>query len=91
MTFQETLEVAKKNNILAWKLVVAYAVSIDMDLPEENYEQVCEFIYDWVSHTSMDVDELCDLISDCLEENLFTLEDFDSDWDKITDILNDKI
>ena len=92
MTFKEILEKAKKFDIPVWKLLVVSEVTCQFeDLSDEDVEKICEFIYEWVMHTEMPADELCSLIKTCLEENLFTLKDFDSNWDKITDILNDRI
>ena len=92
MTYQEILERAKRFDIPAWQLLAANEVNCQFeDLSKEDFETLSDFVYDWIMDTDMPVDELCRLIKDCLEDEVFTLDDIRNDIEFVRDELNERI
>lgn len=53
MTFKQILDKARENYIPAWRLMVATEVDeffteVEYELTEEEFELVCDFVYEWI-------------------------------------------
>ena len=74
MTYRQLLN--KFKDVPAYKLLVADAVQdilIDSkvaELNDEQYESVCDYVYDYVMNSEMDVNVLVDLIHDAKLQGL---------------------
>ena len=96
MTFKQVLSKAKENNILAYKLVVATEVDNyldinDIQVSEDAYEAMCEFVYDWVLNTDASANEVVDNLVKAIENNDqfdFTVDSINDNWQELTDIIN---
>jgi hypothetical protein len=96
MTFKQVLDKAKENNILAYKLVVATEVDNyldinDIQVSEDTYEAMCEFVYDWVLNTDASANEVVDNLVRAIENNDqfdFTVDSINDNWQELTDIIN---
>jgi hypothetical protein len=96
MTFKQVLSKAKENNILAYKLVVATEVDNyldinDIQVSEDTYEAMCEFVYDWVLNTDASANEVVDNLVRAIENNDqfdFTVDSINDNWQELTDIIN---
>ena len=96
MTFKQVLSKAKENNILAYKLVVATEVDNyldinDIQVSEDVYETMCEFVYDWVLNTDASANEVVDNLVKAIENNDqfdFTVDSINDNWQELTDIIN---
>jgi hypothetical protein len=96
MTFKQVLSKAKENNILAYKLVVATEVDNYLDIneiqvSEDVYEAICEFVYDWVLNTDASANEVVDNLVKAIEGNDqfdFTVYSINDNWQELTDIIN---
>jgi hypothetical protein len=96
MTFKQVLSKAKENNILAYKLVVATEVDNYLDIneiqvSEDTYEAMCEFVYDWVLNTDASANEVVDNLVRAIENNDqfdFTVDSINDNWQELTDIIN---
>jgi hypothetical protein len=96
MTFKQVLSKAKENNILAYKLVVATEVDNYLDIneiqvSEDTYEAMCEFVYDWVLNTDASANEVVDNLVRAIKNNDqfdFTVDSINDNWQELTDIIN---
>lgn len=93
LNFKNSLIVAEHEEIYTYKLLTAREVE-DQNLcnrDDKNFETVCEFVYDWILHTEMSVNELCEILSDALTDGEITIDDIVNDQDKVTEYINHKI
>lgn len=92
MTYKEYLELQKEFNMDPYKLVSAEAVNSHFPkLSTDDFENVSDFVYDWITSTSMDANELCQLIKTSISNDEISWNDFKNNWNYIIDILNNKI
>jgi hypothetical protein len=96
MTFKQVLDKAKENDIRAYKLLVATEVDNyldinDIQVSEDTYEAMCEFVYDWVLNTDASANEVVDNLVRAIENNDqfdFTVDSINDNWQELTDIIN---
>jgi hypothetical protein len=96
MTFKQVLDKAKENDIRAYKLLVATEVDNyldikDIQVSEDAYEAMCEFVYDWVLNTDASATEVVSNLVRAIEGNdqfNFTVNSINDNWQELTDIIN---
>ena len=82
-----------KSKINPHKLLVANAVKEEFgnSINDNDFEIICEFVFNWVSQTLMHASELCRLINFCLYQEDFCINDLKDKKDFCTNILNSYI
>lgn len=94
MTFKQIMDKAIENHIPAWRLLVAVEVDCsadnhDVKLTDEQFENVCEFVYDWCISTEATAQEIVNnLFYVILENEGYTFDNFTDYWSEITDKIN---
>lgn len=89
MTFKQIFDKARENHIPALRLLVAVEVDYWNDyhetkLTENQFEAVCEFVYDWVSSTEATTAEITRLFfSTIIENEAFSFDTIYENWTKI--------
>ena len=97
MTFKQIFDKARENCIPALRLLVAVEVDYWNDyyetkLTENQFEAVCEFVYEWVSNTEATVSEITRLFFSTIFENeAFSFDTIYECWNEITDTMNRSI
>lgn len=92
---QEWKEISEKQKLFLYQIEAAYSVESVFDegyCNDEQFEQVCEYVYDYIMNSSMGADDLCNILWGALqgsddEPAKITLQDFDDDWDKINEVV----
>ncbi len=94
MTFRQLLKLAEEHNILARKLLVVNEVDTYLDIneikvSEEEFETICEFVYEWVLSTAATptevVDALCRIVQD---DDYIKYSNISHYWDELTTRIN---
>lgn len=92
--YKDNLKKFEETGLRVWEILCSKEVDVRLpSLPDEQFEAVVEFVYDWVMNSDMMPADLMGLIATGLADNDFTLADFDN-YDgqvKITDSLYKKI
>lgn len=94
MTFKQILEKARENHIPAFKLMVSTAVDNFLEneglrLSEAEFEQVCEFAYDWVINTAASADEIVERLIPLVQESgVYAFDNIYQYWNEITEDIN---
>ena len=94
MTYKQMMDKAKEYNISAWRLLVALSVECseeryDLKLTDEQFENVCNFVYDWVISTAATAEEVSsNLFYIIIENEEYTFDNFTDYWDEITEEIN---
>lgn len=94
MTFKQVLKIAEEHNIQAFRLLVATEVKDYLDINEVNvsedeFETICEFVYDWVLNTEAQPLEVVDnLVKAIQEDENITFSNIADYWSELTDTLN---
>ena len=93
--FKETLLKAKKNNIHAWRLLVAtevdeYFKNNEIEISESEFEEICYFIYDWVMSTEATPYEIIEnLVKVVQRSDYYKFNDLQYYYEDITKEINE--
>lgn len=96
MNFKQTLEKAKENNIEAYRLVASsevadYLENNEIKHTEEDFEQICAFVYDWIIHTEATPYEVVNaLVSIIQDSDYYKFSDIYKDWNELTKEVNER-
>lgn len=94
MTFKQLLKLAREHNIPARKLLVVNEVDTYLDIneikvSEEEFEAICEFVYEWVLSTTATptevVDALCRIVQN---DDYIKYSNLLHYWDELTTRIN---
>lgn len=94
MTFKQIYEKAKENNITAWRLMVATEVAEffenkEYTLIEEEFEEICCFVYDWVLSTEATPYEVVENLFIIINANRkYQFKHIGRYWNEITEEMN---
>lgn len=94
MTFKQILDKARENHIPAYKLMVAtevdnYIVEQEITLNAEEFETICEFVYDWVLNTSATAYEvIVNLFRTIADDDYVKFSNINEHWDYLTEKIN---
>lgn len=96
MNFKQTLEKAKENNIETYRLVASsevadYLESNELEVSDYEFEQICNFVYDWIIHTDTNPYEVVNaLVSIIQESDYYKFADIHCDWNELTKEVNER-
>ena len=96
MTFKELLNKANENNIEAYRLVASSEVADYLEINEieasdYEFEQISDFVYDWIIHTGATPYEVVDaLVSVVQASDKYTFADIARYWNEITLEVNNR-
>ncbi len=94
MYFKEILDKARKNYIPAWRLMVATEVdeffeNKEYKLTEEEFEQVCNFVYDWVIGCEATPHEVLERLYNVItEDDYYKFSNIDHYWSELVEEIN---
>ena len=91
MTYKEQLEKFESTNLDLWKVVVAEEVKecIDYAYTKEYYEEICEFVYDYILSRVIDVSVVCNRLNELLYNGVISTRYFKECWELIRDSLEE--
>ena len=96
MNFKEMLNKANENGILVWRLVAAsevdqYLENEEIEVSDEEFEQISDFVYDWIIHTDASPAEVVDALVSVVQANdKYTFADIARYWNEITLEVNNR-
>ncbi len=94
MNFKQTLEKAQENNIEAYRLVASsevadYLENNEIEHTEEDFEQICAFVYDWIINTDANPYEVVNALVDVIQtDDYYKFSDIYKDWNELTKEVN---
>lgn len=96
MNFKQTLEKAKENKIEAYRLVASsevadYLENNEIEYTEEDFEQICAFVYDWIIHTEATPYEVVNALVEIIQaSDYYKFSDIYQDWNELTKEVNER-
>lgn len=96
MNFKQTLERAKENKIEAYRLVASsevadYLENNEIEYTEEDFEQICAFVYDWIIHTEATPYEVVNALVEIIQaSDYYKFSDIYQDWNELTKEVNER-
>lgn len=88
-TFKDNLIIAEHEELDVYKLLVAYEVEhagiVDKD--DDRFEEVCKYVYDWITTSGMRTDELCKILYDGIFEGAITIDHIIGDYDIVKEFV----
>lgn len=89
MTFKERLNQFEKSEFCddLYKIVVAKEVECqfaDLTLTEDDFEIICDFVYDWLLGSEANASEICRWVYCGLKNSEFTIKDMQTDVDRVS-------
>ena len=96
MNFKQLVKFANENDISAWRLMAAHEVDLFFDgrelLSDEAFENVCDFIYEWIIATEASAFEVVSHFYSVIEDSdVYTFDNFTDYWNEIEDAINNRI
>lgn len=94
MTFKQILDKARENYIPAWRLMVATEVdeffeNKECKLTEEEFELVCDFVYEWIIGCEATPREVLErLYTVITEDDYYKFSNIDHYWAEIVHEIN---
>lgn len=89
--YRTQLEKFNATGLKIWEIITATEVDSYAYFNDDDFEIVCDFVYDWILATEMSATELTNIIINCLKAKEFTIKDIENNKEKVRDIINDKI
>ena len=79
MYYKEMLRNFDATGLSLYKVVVASEVDhyLGNRLSEDQFETVCDFVYDWIQKSEAKAEEVVTRIKSLIDSGKFSLEDFD--------------
>ena len=96
MNFKQTLEKAQENNIEAYRLVASsevadYLENNEIEHTNEDFEQICAFVYDWIIHTDANPYEVVNALVETIQaSDYYKFSDIYKDWNELTKKVNER-
>jgi hypothetical protein len=96
MNFKQTLEKANEAHIEAYRLVASsevadYLENNEVEVSDDEFEQICSFVYDWIINTEATPYEVVNaLVSIIQESNYYKFSNIDKDWNELTKEVNER-
>lgn len=96
MNFKQTLEKAKENNIEAYRLVASsevanYLENNEVEVSDDEFEQICAFVYDWIINTEAAPYEVVNALVDIIQaDNYYKFSDIYQDWNELVKEVNER-
>lgn len=88
--FREQLDKFNKTGLSVWRVMVAAEVDShgEIQLSEDEFEIVCDFVYEWVMTTEASAQEVTDRVVAALLDGVFTVKDMETDFERVEQIIN---
>jgi hypothetical protein len=96
MNFKQTLEKANENNIEAYRLVASaevadYLENNEVEVSDDEFEQICAFVYDWIINTDANPYEVVNALVDIIQaDDYYKFSDIYKDWNELTKEVNER-
>jgi hypothetical protein len=96
MNFKQTLEKAQENNIEAYRLVASaevadYLENNEVEVSDDEFEQICAFVYDWIINTDANPYEVVNALVDIIQaDDYYKFSDIYQDWNELTKEVNER-
>jgi hypothetical protein len=96
MNFKQTLEKANENNIEAYRLVASsevadYLENNEVEVSDDEFEQICAFVYDWIINTDANPYEVVNVLVDVIQaDDYYKFSDIYKDWNELTKKVNER-
>ena len=96
MNFKEMLNKANEADIVAYRLVAAteveaYLENEEIQVSDEEFEQICSFVYDWIINTEAQPYEVVNALVSVIQANdNYTFSDIYRYWNELTLEINDR-
>lgn len=96
MNFKQTLEKANENNIEAYRLVASaevadYLENNEVEVSDDEFEQICAFVYDWIINTDANPYEVVNALVDIIQaDDYYKFSDIYKDWNELTKKVNER-
>lgn len=96
MNFKQTLEKANENNIEAYRLVASaevadYLENNEVEVSDDEFEQICAFVYDWIINTDANPYEVVNALVDVIQaDDYYKFSDIYQDWNELTKEVNER-
>jgi hypothetical protein len=96
MNFKQTLEKANENNIEAYRLVASaevadYLENNEVEVLDDEFEQICAFVYDWIINTEANPYEVVNALVDIIQaDDYYKFSDIYKDWNELTKKVNER-
>lgn len=96
MNFKQTLEKAKENNIEAYRLVASsevadYLENNEVEVSDDEFEQICAFVYDWIINTETAPYEVVNALVDVIQaDDHYKFSDIYQDWSELVKEVNER-
>jgi hypothetical protein len=96
MNFKQTLEKAQENNIEAYRLVASaevadYLENNEVEVSDDEFEQICAFVYDWIINTDANPYEVVNALVDIIQaDDYYKFSDIYKDWNELTKEVNER-
>jgi hypothetical protein len=97
MNFKQTLEKANENNIEAYRLVASaevadYLENNEVEVSDDEFEQICAFVYDWIINTDANPYEVVNALVDIIQaDDYYKFSDIYKDWNELTKEVNERV
>lgn len=99
MLFKELLKKYRKSefNNQLYRIIVADEVDYftmtnsNLNITNFDYENICEFAYNWVMNTKATANEIVDNIFICLKDGTLSVNDIADELNGLTDKCTDKL
>lgn len=94
MTFKQILDKARDNYIPAWRLMVATEVDEFFEdkkykLTEEEFELVCDFVYEWIIGCEATPAEVLERLYKVItEDDYYKFSNIDHYWSELVEEIN---
>ncbi len=86
-SFKENLVKFEELDLYLYKVLTATEVETAQlsHRDDENFEEVCEYVYDWIIHSEMDAARLCEILKDGIDSGEITLQQIIDNDDAVED------
>jgi hypothetical protein len=96
MNFKQTLEKANEAHIEAYRLVASsevadYLENNEVEVSDDEFEQICAFVYDWIINTDANPYEVVNVLVDVIQaDDYYKFSDIYKDWNELTKKVNER-
>lgn len=96
--YKKRLRAFEATGLKLWEVVVADEVECYLNnhydefyLEDEDFDKVCEFVYDWIMNSEAQANEVVRAFFNALRDGNFELSDLYNDYDKVVSAVNSAI
>jgi hypothetical protein len=96
MNFKQTLEKANEAHIEAYRLVASsevadYLENNEVEVSDDEFEQICAFVYDWIINTDANPYEVVNALVETIQvSDYYKFSGIYKDWNELTKKVNER-